>query len=223
MAEIPVERKGERREESREDRKDKKSPLIWLLPLLLLIPLIWLLTRAGDERDDGHADLSRDGNVRSDAGTGVAPGSSTSDLTRSDAGAILGDSAGTAQGSAGNADRLTDAGAFFTASDRMSLRGRGIDLSNVEVQRVVSDRGFTVGPRKGQELFVLLDDRLNEGSADKRLRIKPGQRLAIGGTFMDPPSAETKQERYRGLSTKESGELRAQDIYLHAETISQAQ
>jgi hypothetical protein len=215
MAEIPVE------------RKERKSPLIWLVPLLLLAALAFFLLRPrGDGRDDGHADLSRDtAGVATDARSttpAATPSAGATTASSTGGSAVLGDSAGTHAGStAGSGERIVDVGTYFSAADRRKLAGRGIDLSNVEVQRVVSDRGFTVGSKKGEELFVMLDDRLNEGSAEKRVRIRPGQRLAIGGTLMEPPSAETKEERYRGLSAQETKELRAQDVYLHASTISQ--
>jgi hypothetical protein len=213
MAEIPVERK-----------REKTFPWIWLLPLLL-IPLIYLLMRGGDERDDGHADLSRDREVRTDAGSTTPAGSATvvtppAGSSATGGSSVLGDSAGTHGGSTVAGARLADLGVYFAAPDRLSMAGKGIDLASVEVRRVISDRGFTVGPSKDQELFVMLDDRLNEGSNERRVSIKPGQRLAIGGTLMTPPSAETKEERYRGLSAEEGRELNAQQVYLHAESVS---
>lgn len=217
MAEIPVE------------RKSKMSPLAWLIGLLVLAALLFLLTRGcGDGVDDGRVDMTPDtatspaATIDAAPGTGGAMDTAASGLTGASGG--VDDTAGMgASGSGAAGGAITDVGTVVSAADRKAMAGRGIDLSSVEVVRVISDRGFTVGPGSGQELFVMLDDKLNEGAAEQRVQIKPGQRLRLGGTLMEPPSAETEQERFRGLSKQESSELRAQDVYLHANTIDQAQ
>ena len=215
MAEIPVERK-----ERPVVQRRRMSPLIWLLPLLL-IPILYYLLRPREDVRDDRGDLERDSAaVLNDAGSAApAPAAGAPGTAPAGGSSILGDSAGT---HASSGERIADLGTYLSAVDHRSLAGRGIDLSDVEVQRVVSDRGFTVGSQKGTELFVMLDDNLNQGSAEKRVRIKAGQHVALGGTLMEPPSAETKEERYRGLSAQEARELHAQDVYLHASTISQA-
>jgi hypothetical protein len=219
MAEIKVE------------KKEGTPWLMWLLGALALIAIIYFATRGGDERDDGTTDMSPDttagsaqyGREAGDAARGAAAGDAASGATADTVGTgsvALPGAATTGANDAGGS--ITDVATVAGATDRKAMVNRAVDLTSAEVVRVVSDRGFTVGSG-GNELFVMLDDKLNDGGAEKSVAVKQGQRVKLTGTLMEPPTAETKEERYRGLSEKESSELRAHDVYLHATAIDQAQ
>lgn len=207
VAEIPVE------------RKSAIPWWAWFLLALLLLALVALgLSRCGAER----AGLNS-GTNQSAAGAGNRNGATSGSAAGSNASTPVATNTSSAGGTAGNASgAVTDISAYLSASDKGSLAGRGADFGSVMVQRVLSDRAFTVGPSRDQELFVMLDNSLNEGAAEKQVQIKEGQRLTLAGTFEKPPTAETAQERYRGLSASEAAEMKAREIYVHANRVAGA-
>ena len=138
----------------------------------------------------------------------------TSDRARLDgadgAAKITTQGVGTATG-----ERVTDVNVFGSAADKRSLVGRTVDLQNVAVARVLSDRVFTVTAGRG-EMFVMLGDQLNTGPAEAATKIAPGQKLTLGGTFQAVPDQQTKDEQGRGLDQQEYRQMQGQEIYLRA-------
>lgn len=116
--------------------------------------------------------------------------------------------------------RVTDVNVFGSAADKKSLVGRDVELQNVSVARVLSDRVFTV-TAGAAEMFVMLDDRLNRGAAEQAIQARPGQMVNLSGSFRAVPDAETKDEQGRGLNPQEYQQMKGQQIYLHATRASQ--
>lgn len=191
MAEIPVER---------------KSGFPWWLPLLGLLGLLllgFLFMRGCNDRTavvntNDNNNLNRDTSVVTNTGNANAR--------------ITTENTGTATG-----DRVTDVNIFGSTTDKMSLAGKRVDVQNVKVNRVLSDRVFTVTAGSG-EMFVMLDENLDSGGGkESQIRARPGQLVTLGGTFQRVPNSETSGERSGGgLNAREYGQMANQQVYLHA-------
>lgn len=223
MAEIPVE------------KKEGGAFPWWLIPLLLLLLLLPLLYFCS-KRDAGvvtntngnttTANANRAGAMTANGGANSAMtganggiGSNTAVVVNSNAGAASGSAATGANSGAA----VTDVNVFGTTTDKATLVGRGTTLSGVRVDRVLSDKVFTVKSGAG-ELFVMLDDALDTpGGKEQQIKMKPGQTVNIGGSFRSVPTGETKDEHKEGgLNQKEYAQMKGQSVYLHATSVSDA-
>lgn len=88
-------------------------------------------------------------------------------------------------------------------------------LEHVAVQRVLSDRVFTVTAGSA-ELFVMLDNRLNQGAAEKAIEVRPAQMVSLDGVFHDVADEQTKDEQGRGLNRTEFHQMQGQQVYVSA-------
>lgn len=200
MAEIPVER---------------KSGLPWWVWLLGLLALLLLLSSLLRSCNNGVAVVNNNDNTNTVTRTTTT---TTSTNANSNAGSVLNGNTTVTRG-----DALTDISSFLSSSNRASFIGRGAQLNNVRVQRVLSDRAFTVGPSNGQEMYVVLDNSLNEGGSERKFRIEEGQMLTLAGTMEKPPTAEINAEQRKPgdikLNPAEASEMKRQQVYLHANKI----
>lgn len=177
-----------------EQRKGRPWWLL-LLPLLAIPLLLWWFNRGDDDRG-----VARNTETEQEARTGAVGGA----------------------GAAATGDELTDFLPVYGAENRGTYANRRVNVSDASVQRVLSDRMFTVGNGSGRELFVMLDSSLDAGGAENRVQIRPGQRLSMTGTLMAPPSAETRAERLQGLAQGEADQLMREQVYVHATRVSGA-
>lgn len=196
MAEIPVE------------RKSGGIPWwVWLLGALLLLLLLGLLSRGCNDPNNNAAV----GNTNANANTTNL--NATNANTNANA-RISTQGVGTATG-----DRVTDVNIFGSTADKQTLAGRRVDVQNVKVNRVLSDRVFTVTSGSG-EMFVLLDDKLDSpGGKEGQIRARAGQLVNLGGTFQAIParSLEVQDDRNDGsLNAREFRQMAGQQVYLHA-------
>ena len=228
MAEIPVE------------RNEKSGLPWWLIPLLLLlclIPLLWFLSRgcnpAPVANDNGNgnrnvttttttnANRGMNGNANIGAMSGNANGANGS-MTNAGGNAngstISVDNKGTATG-----ERVTDVNLFGGTADKNSLAGRGVQLTKVKVNRVLSDRVFTVTSGSG-EMFAMLNENLDSGGGkEQQIKIRAGQTVNISGDFRRVPDANTKEEtQNRDLNKAEYAQMKGQQIYLHTTSVEDA-
>lgn len=220
MAEIPIERKG------------GLPWWAWLLGLLALLLLIIFMMRGCDDRAVGVNDNNNANGNRTSSGAmnannaNVSGASGNANAQVGGAGSANANAQGSAQVNVVGGP-LTDIASFVSASDKASFVGRNAQLTGVEVQRVLSDRAFTVGPNRGQELYVILDDSLNSGGAEKRVAVKAGQKLTLSGPLTKPPTGEIAAEQNKPgalkLSAAEASEMKQQQVYLHANQLKAAQ
>lgn len=223
MADIPVE------------RVEKSAFPMWLIPLLLLLLLLPLLyftcgrsnvavvdnTNANRRIVTANANgsLANAGNsigngvnaVANTVGNGVNAASNTVVVTNTNAGGANADA------NAANGGTVTAVNYFGTIKDKNTIVGRNVDLSSVRVNRVLSDKVFTV-KSENEEMFVMLDDALDSpGGKESQIKIRPGQNLKLAGNFRTVPTGEVKDERKGGgLSGKEYAQMKGQQVYLHA-------
>lgn len=212
MAEIPVE------------RKNGGIPWwVWLLGALLLLALLGLLARGCNDRDDNAAIGNVNTNVNAtnvntaNVNTSMnanANANMNADMNANANARMSTQGVGTATG-----ERVTDVNIFGSTADKQSLVGRRVDVQNVRVNRVLSDRVFTVTAGSG-ELFVLLDDKLDSpGGRENQIKAREGQLVNLGGTFQSPParSLEVQDDRKDGsLNAREFQQMAGQQVYLHA-------
>lgn len=194
MAEIPVTRKS--------------GGLPWWLPLLAILGLLLLgffFLRGCNDRA-AVVDTNANNAVNANVGTANANARITTE------------NLGTATG-----QRVTDVNLFGSTADKMSLAGRRVDLTNVRVARVLSDRVFTVTSGSG-EMFVMLDENLDTGGGkEQQIKARPGQLVNLGGTFQRVPNAQTQEERSgRGLNAQEFQQMANQQVYLHCTDVKNA-
>jgi len=65
-------------------------------------------------------------------------------------------------------------------------------------------------------VFVVLDEALDSGRAEKNINIKMGQTLMLNGLIRMLPSMDEAQKQW-GLSATETSALKNQKVYLQAE------
>ncbi len=227
MADIPVE------------RKEKSGLPWWLIPLLLLLLLPLLFfgfcnRNTVVDNTNGNTNANRavvtngnmingNGNVRianSMSATNVANGSNVAVVTNTgNANMSAGSSADDVALNSGPV--ITDTNFFAGANDKMTLVGREAKMSGVRVNRVLSDRVFTVKSGSG-EMFVMLDENLDSpGGKESQIKMKPGQNVNLGGSFRTIPTGEVKAETQNSdLSQKEYAQMKGQRVYLHATSVS---
>ena len=116
----------------------------------------------------------------------------------------------------GASEPITDVLLIIDAPDRPRLAGRRVQLKDVKVRSVVSDRGFWVGPSDDRRLFVRLDEKLDKGAMERKLDVDKGQSRTITGVIREVPGAEEIQRQW-GLDASEAAALKNERVYLHAE------
>lgn len=238
MAEIPVE------------RKEGGGFPWWLIPLLLLLillPLLWYMFGRNDQTGNTNNNNTNNNNAnRANMGaTGTTgAGGNTGMVTNANGGgggiAVNGNGGANNNPGGGNANSgaMTDGGGagvnrnpgsvisdvnyFGGEADKSKLVGRGLFVNGVKVNRVLSDRVFTVKSGSG-EMFVMLDESLDSGGGkEKQIRMKQGQTVNLGGEFRNAPNAETTDEKSRDLNQKEYAQMKGQKVYLHANSVADA-
>lgn len=114
-------------------------------------------------------------------------------------------------------NNVTDVHLFDNTPNKISLLNRTVDLDNVTVTRVLSDRVFTV-TSGDSEMFALLDGQLDSaGGNENMIQITSGENHDLYGYFSPVPSAELMQEQSTDLplSADEYAQLKDQQVYLH--------
>lgn len=228
MAEIPV------------TRAKRGLPWwLWLLPLLALLLLLLFFSRSCNDRAaiDNNTNRAAANNANGNSTTnGTANGSAVvnGSGTTNNANASGTTANGNASGNSGNSninvsgvgaasgDRVTDVNLFANTADKSTIVGRRVDLTKVKVNRVLSDRVFTVTSGSG-EMFVLLDENLDTGGGkEQQIKMRPGQLVNLGGTFRNVPTGEVKEERSRNLNRREYEQMKDQRVYLHCTDVKNA-
>lgn len=234
MAEIPVE------------RKQKSAFPMWLIPLLLLLLLLPLLYFTCGRNnsvavvDNTNANrtvvATNAGNSLANAGGAVGNGAAAVGNAIGNAANAVGNAAANTavvvNSNAGNGDGANSGAAggtvtavnyFGTVKDKSTIVGRNVDLRAARVNRVLSDRVFTVRS-EGEEMFVMLDENLDSpGGKEKQIKIRPGQNVKLAGAFRNVPTGEVADERQGGgLNGKEYAQMKNQQVYLHATGVEDA-
>ncbi|MDQ3711353.1 MAG: hypothetical protein M3388_03960 [Acidobacteriota bacterium] len=219
MAEIPVE------------RKEGSSFPWWLIPLLLLLlllPLLWFWSRSNiadntnvnaNRSNVGMANANNRVGVSNTGNTAVVPNTGNTAVVMNNNDGAMNTNAGARSGAV-----IKDVNEFGSATDKSMLVGRGFFVNGVRVNRVLSDNVFTVKSGSG-EMFVLLDNNLDSpGGKEGQIKMRSGQNVNLGGEFRSVPSGEVNAETKGGgldnLDNKEYAQMKGQQVYLHANSVS---
>lgn len=109
---------------------------------------------------------------------------------------------------------------FAAATDPISLVGRKAKLTDVPVQKVLSDRAFFVGPTAQQQILVLLDKGMDAGaSGGSKVTIAAGKPVSLIGVMEKMPTQEAISQQYQ-ISGSDYTAIQTQKAYLHA-TVAQ--
>lgn len=203
MAQVTETRGPVRRRED-DDRRRRGFPLwAWpLIPLLLGALALGLSLAGGDDRSANTAAPDAQG-ATNNAGQG----------TTGNAGQGTTDNAGQAAAGAG----LTDMLVVVNDQNQQQYVGQTASFANVQVQSVVGDRGFWVGPSAEQQLFVVIDEA-NAGQSENRVQVQQGQNLTLSGVIEQLPPIDQAPAEW-GLDASNSAALANQQVYLHARQV----
>jgi hypothetical protein len=115
---------------------------------------------------------------------------------------------------------VNDLQAILSASDKLSLVGKDVQLERVQVQSVVGDQSFWIGPSANQLVFVTFAELPTPGTAKEgQVAIKSGQRLSLKGTIRSMPALSDDWLKQNSLDQKAGMALKAQPIYIQARDI----
>lgn len=115
---------------------------------------------------------------------------------------------------------LSDVVTFATATDPTTFIGRKAKLTNVQVQKVITDRAFFVGPSPQQQMLVLLDKGMDAGaSGSAKVTVAAGSPVSLVGVVEALPTQEAVNQTY-GVSGSDYAAIQGQKAYLHA-TVAQ--
>lgn len=115
---------------------------------------------------------------------------------------------------------LSDVVTFAAATDPLTFVGRNAKLTNVSVQKVLSNRAFFVGPTPQQQMLVLLDKGMDASTTGaSKVTITTGQPVSLVGIVEKMPSQAEISQHYQ-LTGADYTAIQDQKAYLHA-TVAQ--
>ena len=116
---------------------------------------------------------------------------------------------------------ITDLTTIFQQQDKASLAGRRVNLqgaTNAQVQSVVGDKTFWVGPSNQQQVFVVLSEEQDPAGVEGKVDVDQGQTVRLTGEVRQLPSMQQARQQW-GLSEANTAQLQNQEIYIHAERV----
>ncbi len=122
---------------------------------------------------------------------------------------------------AGASGPITDLTTIFEEQDKASLAGRQVNLQGetaAQVQSVVGDTTFWVGPSQGQQVFVALSEEQDSRGVEGMVDVNEGQTVRLTGEVKELPSMEQARQQF-GLSDTNSAQLDNQEIYIDADRV----
>lgn len=214
--------------------QEKKGLPIWLWPLLalLLLGLLFAFLRPhNDEAQKTPPPAQTAQNTPAPAADtapvtaatdAAAPAAGGTDTSGKDIKVHSGTDIATAKPEQASVpgEPLSDVVTFAAAADATTFIGRKAKLTNVQVQKVVTDRAFFVGPSAQQQMLVLLDKGMDAGAdGGKKVTIAAGQPVSLVGVVEALPTQEAVNQTY-GVTGADYTSIQNQKAYLHA-TVAQ--
>lgn len=115
---------------------------------------------------------------------------------------------------------VNDIQAILTSTDKTSLVGKQVELRQVQVQSVVGDQSFWVGPSPSQQVFVTFAEIPQPGKAQEgQVAIKAGQKVSLSGVIRSMPTLSDDWLKQNKIDEKAAATLRQQPIYIQSTTI----
>ena len=118
------------------------------------------------------------------------------------------------QGQSGDTS-VRDIAGIYAVPNATDLHNQNLELEEVTVASVVSDRLFYVQQgNAGQRLLVHLGDNLDAGGTEQRVQVMAGQRLTLSGELKDV--SQQNIEVGDDYTEAEAQIVRTERVYLHA-------
>lgn len=118
-------------------------------------------------------------------------------------------------GNPAEAEPITDVVAIVAIPNRLPLVGRRVQFTNVNVQSVVGDKTFWIGPSAEQRVFVVLNEVPTPGTPiEGRYDINAGQTINVTGTLVRMPDANTAKDLWGEPGGNASA---SEQVYLFAQ------
>lgn len=113
---------------------------------------------------------------------------------------------------------ITDMAMLTTVNDTTGLTGRPVQLTNVPVSNVVSDRGFWVGSA-GSRVFAVRMDQFSPMTPPDGA-VNAGERVDVFGTLRSIPADLTAQGLpWHPKTSADSAALSGQRVYIAADSV----
>lgn len=82
-------------------------------------------------------------------------------------------------------DVITDVSTLLAANDPAALIGRQVRLDGVQIQEMVGDATFWIGPSADQRVFVVLNEQIPSSPSDVegRVNVNAGQTVDLQGSL----------------------------------------
>ncbi len=212
-------------------QEPKKGLPIWLWPLLalLLLGLLFALLRHhGDEAREtapaapAAAPATTPAPVAAAGTDSTTPAATGTDTAGKDIKVHSGTDIATAKPAQASVPGvpLSDVVVFATATDPTTFIGRKAKLTNVQVQKVITDRAFFIGPSPQQQMLVFLDKGMDAGAnGAAKVTVTAGQPVSLIGVVEALPTQEAINQTY-GVTGADYTSIQDQKAYLHA-TVAQ--
>ena len=109
---------------------------------------------------------------------------------------------------------ITDLTMLAGGANLASMVGRPVQLSNVQVQDVVGDRTFWVGPSASNRVLVVLDEKMSasQPGVEGRYDVTTGQTVNVSGMIQNVSDPAFKDNPIEGLPAGQDAVVRAQSL-----------
>lgn len=176
--------------------------LIGLLVALVVLVLLWPLLTGNDRAGTG-ATASPAGDTASPAGDTASP---------------AGETASPAGETPAGSPVVGDVLLIIDAPDPASLVGSRVELTDVEVQSVVGDTTFWVGPSQDRQVLVVLEEDESAGPVEGQVDVEEGQTVSLTGVVREMPSTDEAMQRWQ-LSDDAAQALEGEDVFIRAQRV----
>jgi len=118
------------------------------------------------------------------------------------------------------AANITDLQQIINAPDKPALVGKQVQLNQIQVQAVVGDQSFWIGPSPSQQVFVTFSEIPTPGTPKEgQVAIKSGQRVSLSGTIRSMPALSDDWLRQNKIDETSATTLKQQPIYIQASEV----
>jgi hypothetical protein len=102
--------------------------------------------------------------------------------------------------------------------DPSAFVGKRLTFDVVNVESVIADRAFWVGPSTGERLLAVLDPALDNGVMERIVQVKPGQQRTMSGTLQRVPPLDIARKRWK-LDDGDVFDIQGQKYYVLVDRI----
>ncbi|WP_141734065.1 hypothetical protein [Oligoflexus tunisiensis] len=112
---------------------------------------------------------------------------------------------------------------ILDSQDKASLAGKKVELQQVEVQSVIGDQSFWIGPSPSQQVFVTFAEIPTPGKPmEGQVAIKAGQKVNLSGVIRSMPTLSEEWLKRNKIDDRTASLLRQQAIYIQSTEIKVA-